>query len=66
MVIFDIPEDIAFVRRRFRGLLKYLEFKQVKQSVWMSGKDHRKILSDTIDTLNLSEWVQLYEAARIL
>ncbi len=65
MVIFDIPEDLAGLRRKFRLLLVDLQFKQIQQSVWMSDKDHRKILADSINDLGLDDWVQLYEAARI-
>lgn len=65
MVIFDIPEDLAGLRRKFRLLLVDLQFKQIQQSVWMSDKDHRKILADSINDLGLDDWVQLYESARI-
>lgn len=66
MVIFDIPEDSADLRRKFRLLLIQLQFEQVQQSVWMSNKDYRAILDDSIIDLGLQDWVQLYEAARIL
>jgi DNA-binding transcriptional regulator PaaX len=66
MVIFDIPEDSANIRRKFRLLLIQLQFRQVQQSVWMSDKDHRSIIADSITDLGLQDWVQLYEAARIL
>jgi len=66
MVIFDIPEDYADRRRKFRLLLRQLQFKQVQQSVWMSDKDYRAILADSIKDLGLQDWVQLYESARIL
>jgi DNA-binding transcriptional regulator PaaX len=66
MVIFDIPEDSAILRRKFRILLIQLRFKQVQQSVWMSDMDYRAILDDSINDLGLQDWVQLYEAARIL
>lgn len=65
MVIFDIPEDFANTRRSFRNLLKRFEFKQIQQSVWMSDKDYRKILLETIKEYGVEEWVQLYESARI-
>lgn len=66
MVIFDIPEDSADRRRKFRLLLRQLQFKQVQQSVWMSDKDHREIIVDSIKALGLQEWVQMYESSRIL
>lgn len=66
MVIFDIPEDSAGLRRKFRSLLIELQFKQIQQSVWMTDKDYREFLADSINDLGLDDWVQLYEAARIL
>ncbi len=65
MVIFDIPEDSAELRRKFRLLLRQLGFTQIQQSVWMSGFDHKQIIIDSIKDLGLDGWVQLYESARI-
>lgn len=65
MVIFDIPEDFAAKRRRFRYLLRQLGFEHIQQSVWISDKDYRALLEETIDESGLHGWVQLYEAARI-
>lgn len=65
MVIFDIPEEYAFLRRKLRGVLKHLGFKQIQQSVWSSDRDYREIISETIQHLNISQWVQVYEAREI-
>ena len=65
MVIFDIPEDFSDYRRKFRLVLRKLGFQQVQQSVWMSNKDHRALLTETISTYHFDDWVQLYEAQRI-
>lgn len=65
MVIFDIPEDFAHLRRKLRLLLRQLQFKPIQQSVWMSDKDHKKIIAEAISLLGVEDWVQLYEAARI-
>lgn len=66
MVIFDIPEDFSATRRRFRSLLKYLEFSQVQRSVWISSYDHKEVLIEAIDEFHINAWVQLYEAERIV
>jgi len=66
MVIFDIPEVHANLRRNFRTLLRYLQFKQIQQSVWMTDMDHRAILIDSINEIGLQDWVQIYESARII
>lgn len=65
MVIFDIPESLTGQRRKFRNILHYLEFQQVQQSVWSTDKDHRSVIFDSILDLDLGDYVQLYEAARI-
>lgn len=65
MVIFDIPEELAPLRQQLRNILKKLQFVQIQQSVWMTKMDHRSIVIETIDDLDLRPYVQLYEAARL-
>lgn len=64
MVIFDIPESMNPLRRRFRAVLRELEFTQVQQSVWISSYDHRAYIRETVRELGLDQCVQIYEAAR--
>lgn len=65
MVIFDIPEDRAADRQKFRSFLKNLDFKQVQKSVWATEMDHRETLIDTITDLRLGRFVEFYECARL-
>jgi len=65
MVIFDIPEEFAGRRQRFRNLLKQLNFKQIQLSVWMTNQDHRTILYESIAEIELQQWVRLFEASEI-
>ena len=65
MVIFDVPVDFNAQRRKFRTLLKYLNFTQVQQSVWTSPNDHTQVLKEAITELGLGDWIYIYEAARI-
>lgn len=65
MVIFDIPEEFAGRRQRFRNLLKQLGFKQIQLSVWITDKDHRTILFESIEEIGLQQWVQLFESSKI-
>lgn len=65
MVIFDVPEAEANLRRQFRLALRHLDFEQVQQSVWMSRYDHRDFLEELIGELGLGDCVQIYEAARL-
>lgn len=65
MVIFDIPEESAYIRQKFRGVLKHFEFQQIQQSVWMTDRDHKEIIIETIDSFGLNSYVELYESIRI-
>ncbi len=65
MVIFDIPEENADRRRKFRYLLRQLKFKQVQQSVWSTDMDYKKFLSESIIDLKIDKWVQIYESSRL-
>jgi len=65
MVIFDVPQSRDHLRRRFRVVLRELEFTQVQQSVWMTSYDHRAYVREAARELGLQDCVQLYEAARL-
>jgi DNA-binding transcriptional regulator PaaX len=65
MVIFDIPEEYSDLRQKFRLVLKHFEFEQIQQSVWMTDRDYREIIIETIDDLDLNDYVELYESVRI-
>jgi DNA-binding transcriptional regulator PaaX len=65
MVIFDVPQSMDPLRRRFRAILRELQFSQVQQSVWMSSYDHRAYLRKVVAELGLEQCVQIYEAARL-
>ena len=65
MIIFDIPEYQAGVRRQLRSILKAWQFKQIQKSVWVTNYDYVDSLKLAIKELNLSEFVQLYECAKV-
>lgn len=65
VVIFDIPEVIADIRRQFRLLLRNLEFRQVQQSVWATRYDYRGVIKEAIKELDLTDYVQMYEAVKL-
>lgn len=65
MVIFDIPENRAADRQRFRAFLKSWQFKQVQKSVWTTELDHRESLVDAITELKLGRFVEIYECAKL-
>ena len=65
MVIFDIPEDQAAKRRRFRYTLESWEFLQVQKSVWMSQLDYFDLLVETVVELDIQDCVKVFESIKI-
>lgn len=65
MIIFDIPEDKSAKRRKLRKILKEWQVKQVQKSVWAADRDYREELEELIAEMELFEYVQLYECARL-
>lgn len=65
LVAFDIPESRTAMRQEFRTLLKQLDFTYVQQSVWVTEYDHRKILREALEELELEDCVVVYEAAQL-
>lgn len=64
MVIFDIPEEDASKRKRFRSILVEWDFEQIQKSVWASKIDRREALVDVVKELGLEKCVQIFECAR--
>ncbi|OGL26464.1 hypothetical protein A3E49_00910 [Candidatus Saccharibacteria bacterium RIFCSPHIGHO2_12_FULL_49_19] len=65
MVSFDIPEDMAVQRAKFRRVLKDWHFKQAQKSVWLTSYDHKQSVKELIGELDIANFVQLYECAII-
>ncbi len=65
MIIFDIPEANAFLRRQLRLLLRQLEFQQVQKSVWATDYDYKDLLIEAVGELRLDGCVEIFECARI-
>lgn len=65
MVMFDIPEDVAWKRRRLRSLLHELGFEQVQKSIWRSQYDYREILAAEIKQYDLQAYVLVYEGVQL-
>ena len=65
MVIFDIPEHQAHMRRQLRTLLREWKFTQAQKSVWISKYDYGEVLVKTIKELGADEYVQVFECAKI-
>ena len=65
MVVFDIPEEKAELRRQFRTLLRELKFEQAQLSVWITDFDHKDILLEAVEDMQLDGYIQIYESARL-
>ena len=65
MVIFDIPEDKAKVRTRFRRTLRVWHFEQVQESVWVTEYNHRKSVKDLAAELEINQHIMLFECAPV-
>ncbi|HEU5004541.1 MAG TPA: hypothetical protein VFT49_00455 [Candidatus Saccharimonadales bacterium] len=65
MVIFDIPEDMAVTRAKFRRTLKLWQFAQVQKSVWTTSLDHKQSIKDLVNEMDLEPYVQLYECSSL-
>lgn len=65
MVIFDIPEDFGEHRRKLRNLLRHLGFTQVQRSVWVSQNDHKQLVKEAVEELQVNGWVELFEAKKL-
>lgn len=62
LVIFDIPEEERWKRRKFRAVLKEFQFNQIQKSVWASKLDCQEYILETISLLDLGNAVKLLEA----
>lgn len=65
LVIYDIPESERAKRSQLRLTLRELRFVQVQQSVWESKYDIINYLLPQIEELDLEDYIQIYESAKI-
>ena len=65
MVIFDIPEEAAAKRQRFRRYLREFEFVQIQKSVWTTHLDCTQYIKQAAEELKITEYVRLFESKNI-
>ncbi|OGE32914.1 hypothetical protein A3C59_01780 [Candidatus Daviesbacteria bacterium RIFCSPHIGHO2_02_FULL_36_13] len=65
IVIWDIPEKRRKARDLLRYKLKWLGFKQLQKSIWVTKKDCTEMLRDYINKLGIKEWVRVIEAENV-
>ncbi len=65
IVIFDIPQQRAYVRETLRRFLKSLGFQMVQRSIWVTDIDYREDLLEAIKKLDLKDCVEVHESLRL-
>ena len=65
MIIFDVPERESYLRRQLRLIIRQWQFVQVQKSVWVSRYDHKKSLVKLVKELEMEDYVEVYECARL-
>ncbi|MGB9680674.1 MAG: hypothetical protein ACPLYC_00520, partial [Minisyncoccia bacterium] len=65
VVIFDIPEEIRFLRDRFRESLKNLKFEKLQQSVWVTSLNFLPEVYSLIKLYKLEKYVKLMLAEKL-
>lgn len=65
IIIFDIPEELAPLRRRLRLLLREWKFIQVQKSVWASKYDYKKLLINAVEEMEIENFIQIFEGAKL-
>lgn len=65
IVIWDIPENRRVARDLLRYKLKWLGFKQLQKSVWVTKKNCTKLLRDFVRQLGIENWVHVIESDNV-
>ncbi len=65
MIVFDIPEGMAFARARLRRVLSSWNFEIIQKSVWATSYDHRQSVKELVKELEIEPYVQLFECAPV-
>lgn len=65
IVVFDIPEDIATVRKMLRRLLKKAGFYMIQRSVWEIDKEVVDDLRFLFRLLKVEKYVRVYRALEV-
>lgn len=61
IVIWDIPEKRRMARDLLRYKLKWLGFKQLQKSIWITKKNCTQVLRDFIKQIGIKDWVRVIE-----
>lgn len=65
IVIWDVPEKRRVARDLLRYKLKWLGFKQLQKSVWVTKKNCTQALRDFIKKLGIKDWVVVIESDNV-
>lgn len=64
LVVYDIPNEFDYARRRFALELRALGFKQYQKSFWVSQKNYTDAIVDIMTDLKIGRFVTLGTFAR--
>lgn len=65
VVVWDIPEKRRAARDLLRYKLKWLGFKQLQKSVWITKKNCTLILRNYVKQLGITDWVIVMESDNV-
>ncbi len=65
MVVFDIPEYEANLRKMLRAFLRHAGFRMVQKSVWVSPYDAWEPLARLFAVSKSSQWISVYVARKM-
>ena len=65
VVVFDVPESEAYIRRALRQVLFECGFTMLQKSVWTTRKEVLKDLCALLQGANLEQWVRILSASEI-
>jgi len=66
VVVFDIPEQMSFERRRWRALLRAGGFSKLQQSVWVSELDSYDMVASFVRKVKVGRWINVFQAINFL
>ncbi|MBI2334733.1 hypothetical protein HYU96_02930 [Candidatus Daviesbacteria bacterium] len=65
LVIWDIPEKRRVARDLLRHKLKWLGFRKLQKSVWITKKNCTQVLRDFIKKMGIRDWVVVIESDNV-
>lgn len=65
IIIWDVPEKRRVTRDLLRYKLKWLGFKQLQKSIWITKTNCTQVLREFIKQIGIKDWVRVIEADNV-